>query len=272
MQGLDVLSKGPCMPSDLESQAEWRERLRSLNTVIASTREPLLGNLFYDDAQDEFVDSLPIDRYRFKRDRFRAALRKRRRLLEVGVNGGHSAYLALTENKELEYHGVDICENAYVEQAVAWLKNEFPGRVFFYKGDSRRILPGLASEGLTFDVFHIDGAKYVYYVDIVNSSRMVSPSGALVVVDDAEQLGVRIALLSLASFNVITRLPKFPSMPRLIGSAESNEVRGLVPSSGTKYIFLNSFSYALATARQTKALAVAALGISGLRSGNNGPN
>jgi hypothetical protein len=247
------------MLTDLESQLEWRERLRSLNAVIAGSNEPLLGNLFYDNEQAHFVDSPPIERYRVKRERFRAAVQERRRLLEVGVNGCHSAYLALTENPELEFHGVDICLRSYVEPAVAWLEREFPGRVFFYKGDSRRVLPALASRGLTFDVFHIDGFKPFYYMDIVNSSRMVSPSGALVVVDDTEQLGIRAALLSLANFNVITRLPEFPSMPRSVDFSESNnEVRRLVPSSGRKYIMLKSYSYALATARQVKALAVAA--------------
>jgi hypothetical protein len=253
------------MPTDLESQPEWRERLRSLNSIIAGSSEPLTGNLFYDDAQAHFVNSPPIERYRIKRDRFRAALRERRRLLEVGVNGCHSAYLALTDNPELEFHGVDICEHSYVERAVGWLKREFPGRVFFYQGDSRSVLPLLASRGLTFDAFHIDGAKHIYYMDIVNSSRMMSPSGAIVVVDDSEQLGVRAALSSLAIFNVTTRLPEFPSIPHSPGSAESNEVRGLAPSSRKKYMALKSYSHVLATIRKAKALAVKALAMTGLR-------
>jgi Methyltransferase domain len=269
IQGLDALWKDlTCMPTDLESQPEWRERLRSLNSVIASSNELLVGNLFYDGAQADFLDSPPIQRYRVKRERFRAAVRDRRRLLEIGVNGGHSAYLALTENPELEFHGVDICEHSYVENAVAWLKGEFPGRVFFYKGDSGSVLPALAARGLTFDAFHIDGAKHLYYMDIVNSSRMVAPSGALVIVDDSNYLIAKVALSSLANFNVIIRLPEFPSMTRAVGHDDSNnEVRGLVPSSGRKYTLLKSYSYVLATARQIKALAAAVLEVSGLRRG-----
>lgn len=256
------------MLADLESQPEWRDRLRSLNSVIASSSEPLMGNLFYEGAQVDFIGSPPVQRYRVKRERFRAAVRDRRRMLEVGVNGCHSAYLALTENPELEFHGVDICEYSYVEHAVAWLKKEFPGRVFFYKGDSSRVLPALAARGLTFDVFHIDGAKHLYYMDIVNSSRMVSPSGALVIVDDSNYLIARVTLSSLAKLNVVTQLPEFPSMPRAVDHEDSNnEVMGLVPSSGRKYIFLESYSYILATARRTKAVAAAALAVSGLRRG-----
>jgi predicted O-methyltransferase YrrM len=255
------------MLTDLESQPEWRERLRSLNAVIAGSHEPVLGNLFYDNAQTDFVDCPPIDRYRAKRERFRHAVQDRRRLLEVGVNGCHSAYLALTANPAIEFHGVDICEYSYVQNAVAWLKKEFPGRVYFYQGDSRRVLPALAERGRTFDVFHIDGFKPFYFTDVVNSSRMVSPSGALVVVDDAEQLGVRVALASLTRFNVITRLPEFPSMRRSIGSAEANEVRRLIPSSDRKYLLLKPYSYVLATGRRTKALALSMSAVSGLRPG-----
>jgi hypothetical protein len=251
------------MLADLESQPEWRERLSSLNSVIASSNEPLMGNLFYESAQADFVDSPPVQRYRIKRERFRAAVRGRRRMLEVGVNGCHSAYLALTENPELEFHGVDICDYSYVEHAVAWLKSEFPGRVFFYKGDSSRVLPALAARGLTFDVFHIDGAKHLYYIDVVNSSRMVPPSGARVIMDDSNYLIAKVALASLASFNVITRLPEFPPMPHAVDHEDSNnEVRGLVVSSGGKYMFLKSYSYVLATARRTKALAAAVSTIS----------
>lgn len=244
------------MPTDLEAQPEWRERLRSLNSVIASSHETLMGNLFYENAQADFVDRPPVQRYRAKRERFRAAVRDRRRMLEVGVNGCHSAYLALTENPELEFHGVDICHNAYVERAVAWLKIEFPGRVFFYNGDSATVLPALAARGLTFDVFHIDGAKHLYYMDIVNSSRMVSRSGAIVIVDDSNYLFAKVALSSLAKFKVITRLPGFPPMPPAVNREDTNnEITGLVPSSGGKYVLLKCYSYVLATARQIKALA-----------------
>jgi hypothetical protein len=253
------------MLTDLESQPEWLARLHSLNTVIVGSHEPLMGNLFYDHAEPHFVDRPPIDRYRVKRERFRAALQGRRRLLEVGVNGCHSAYLALTGNPELEFHGVDICARSYVEDAVGWLKREFPGRVFFHKGDSRSVLPSLGQSGCTFDAFHIDGFKPFYFIDILNSSRLATPSGALVIVDDAEQLGIRVALASLTAFNVITQVPGFPPMQCSKGSAEANEVRTLIPSSGLKYQLLKRYSHALAMARQAKALAVSALGVTGLQ-------
>ena len=102
---------------DLENTASWLERLGSLNTAIVATGEPLAGNLFYTHLQDDFAASAPSSIMKPKRDSFRRAITGRRRLLEIGVNGGHSAYLALTSNPDLEFHGVDICEHKYVSPA-----------------------------------------------------------------------------------------------------------------------------------------------------------
>jgi Methyltransferase domain len=243
--------------TDLESRPEWLERLYSLNAVIAGCGEPLMGNLCYDPG-DDFADRPPLPQYRPKRDRFRAAVRGRRAMLEVGVNGGHSAFLALTENRTLEWHGVDICEWGYVKPAVAWLEEQFPGRVHFHEGDSSRVLPELAANGLSFDVFHVDGAKELYFADIVNASRLTGPVGAVVVIDDSNYLIAKVALSSLAAFRVIRRLPQFPPMPRAVRFEDTNnEVRGLMRSGTGKYAALRGYAHVLDAARQAKALGMA---------------
>ena len=71
--------------------------------MVAATGAPLAGNLFYDHHQDEYVCRPPDAMLRPKRDRFRAAIAERSRLLEIGVNGGHSAYLALTASATLSF-------------------------------------------------------------------------------------------------------------------------------------------------------------------------
>jgi hypothetical protein len=184
--------------------------LRDLNAVIAATGAALHGNLFYDDLQADFVDRPPNPHTRPKRDRFRAAVAGRSRLLEVGVNGGHSAYLALTANPGLEFHGVDICEHPYVRPAMAQLTQAFPGRVFFYGGDCRRVLPELAAQGLRFDAFHIDGAKHLYFADILNSARMIAGGDATVIVDDTQLKSVAWVWRTCEHFGLITTDPGFP--------------------------------------------------------------
>lgn len=131
------------------------------------------------------------------------------------MNGGHSAFLALTTNPAIEFHGVDICEHAYVRPATDWLKREFPGRVFFYEGDCRVILPRLARKGLRFDAFHIDGAKFTYFEDIRNCQRMTRRE-AVLIVDDSQMEGVSRVLRRCIGQGRIQLMAEFPPMPSAI--------------------------------------------------------
>jgi hypothetical protein len=197
---------------DLETDAVWLERLGSLNAVIAASGHPLVGNLFYDHLQGDFLESAPNLIVKPKRDRFRSAVEGRARLLEIGVNGGHSAYLALTSNPDLEFHGVDICEHSYVLPVVEWLKREFPGRVFFYPGSCLKVLPLLASQPLRFDCFHIDGAKYTYFSDILNCDRLAADGRALAIIDDMEMKQVARIWSWCLRLGVLTSAKGFPTM------------------------------------------------------------
>ena len=121
--------------------------------------EPLEGNIFYADLDERYVDQPPeIGLAPARRNAWRA-VRFKERLLEVGVNAGHSALLALSSNPRLEYYGVDIMSHAYTAECVDFLKGEFPGRVHLFTGDSREVLPWLVGRRaeLAFDIFHVDG-------------------------------------------------------------------------------------------------------------------
>jgi hypothetical protein len=173
------------MSGDVEQQTAWLERLYSLNEVLAATGEPVSGSICYEHNQSDYVRSPPVAANKPKRERFRSACIGRARMLEIGVNGGHSAYVALSADPSLEFHGVDICEHSYVRPAIAWLQSEFPGRVFFHEGSCLEVLPELAKQGLTFDLFHVDGAKHTYYFDILNCRRLLAPAApARIIVDD----------------------------------------------------------------------------------------
>jgi hypothetical protein len=172
--------------SDVERSDDWLQGLWRLNAAIAATGQPLYGNLCYDDLQDDYLTRPPNPETRPKRDRLRAAIAGRTRLLEVGVNGGHSAYVALSANPKLSFRGVDICENAYVRPAIEVLKEQFPGRVSLSAGNSLRILPDLAKSAERFDAFHVDGAKHFYFKDILNCARLIDGDSGSLIVDDTQ--------------------------------------------------------------------------------------
>jgi Methyltransferase domain len=198
---------------DIEQTDAWLQGLWSLNHTIASTGEPLRGNLCYDDFQEDYLRRPPNRATRPKRDRLRAAIAGRKRLLEVGVNGGHSAYVALSANPALSFYGIDICDHAYVRPAMEMLKRQFPGRVDFFAGSSLQVLPELAKRNEEFDVFHIDGAKHLYFRDILNCARLIDRNCGSVIVDDTQLRSVAWVWRTSVRYGLIEADPENPCGP-----------------------------------------------------------
>lgn len=235
---------------DIEKSDLWLQGLKRLNSVIEACGQPLVGNLCYDHLQEDYVENPPNMIFRSKRDRFRKAVEGCTRMLEVGVNGGHSAYLALTSNPMVEFHGIDICEHAYVPAAVAQLKKEFPGRVFFHRGDCLEVLPRLAKARQKFDFFHIDGAKHTYLKDVLWCERMIVDDSATIVMDDTEQEGVGWVWWICTALGVIESKPDlFPTCDK---GKYRNQVGALKPLPSWKRPILGGTVAAVATAHRAR--------------------
>lgn len=223
---------------DIEKSDQWLAGLERLNLVIEAFGQPLVGNLCYDHFQEDYVHRPPNPILRAKRDRFRKAIDGRTRMLEVGVNGGHSAYLALTSNPALEFHGVDICEHSYVSAIAAHLEKQFPDRFFFHRGDCLKVLPRLVQDRQKFDVFHIDGAKRTYLNDIFWCERMVAGKSATLIMDDTDQKILSLVWRICAYLGVIDSEPVFLPMSNI--SKYRNEVGVLRTLSAEKRIVLRA--------------------------------
>ncbi len=139
--------------------AAFFDRLGRLNALVSRSGEPLEGNIFYADLDPAFAGRPPAPALAPARRNVWRAVRFKQRVLEVGVNAGHSALLALSANPKLQYYGVDILAHAYTVACIDFLKGEFPGRVHLFPGDSREVLPWLAerSDEMAFDLYCIDG-------------------------------------------------------------------------------------------------------------------
>jgi hypothetical protein len=214
-------------PSDMEQSEPWLDGLFRLNRVIAESGVLLEGNLFYEHGDASFLNSPPDPRLRAKRDRFRSIATSHTRLLEVGVNGGHSAYAALTANPELTYFGVDICTHPYVRPAIEWLRAEFPDRVSFESGSSLNILPALRDQGYLYDAFHVDGAKVNYLADILHCRRMMTGAVPIVIVDDTNGPLPAATWRRCLRWRIVAPLAEYPSQEE--GSL-SNEIAQLLPT------------------------------------------
>jgi len=164
-------------------------RMKALNRLVRDSGEILEGGIFYWDGDGEYEENPPTENLAPARRNFWRAIRFKKSLIEVGVNAGHSALLALSANPHLIYHGVDINQHKYTAHCVDYLREEFPGRVHFHPGDSREVLPYLATHrpDLDFDIFHIDGGHTdeVCRADISNCIRLArGGSGKHLLLDD----------------------------------------------------------------------------------------
>jgi hypothetical protein len=165
------------------------DRLAVLNRLVRESGEIIEGGLFYWDRVADYEGQPPDATLAPARRNLWRASRFKRAMLEVGVNAGHGALLCLSANPELVWHGVDICVHAYVEPCVAYLKREFPDRLHFFRGDSREVLPSLATRRpeLEFDLFHVDGGHTdeLCRADISNCLRLARGGrGKHLVLDD----------------------------------------------------------------------------------------
>ena len=107
----------------------------------------------------------------------------------MGVNAGHSALLALSCNARLEYFGVDLNQHSYTSQCIGFLQREFPGRVKFFPGDLREVLPRLVAKRAehAFDLIHVDGGhtSEVAFSDLSNAIALAKGfPGRHLLVDD----------------------------------------------------------------------------------------
>jgi hypothetical protein len=164
-------------------------RRKALNGFVKQSGETLEGGIFYWDRDEAYFENAPTANLAPARRNLWRATRFKRSFLEIGVNAGHSALLALSANRDLVYHGVDIDRHAYTRPCVAYLKAEFPGRVHYYPGDSREVLPYLATHRpeLDFDIFHVDGGHTdeLCRTDISNCIRLArNGAGKHLLLDD----------------------------------------------------------------------------------------
>ncbi len=197
------------MPENFD--LEFIALLAEMNLAVAEAAEPVEGNLFYEHHTADFPHSSIIERFAVKRANLLAACYGRGKVLEIGVNAGHSALLMLYHNPKLHYVGVDICEHQYTRKAMEFLQKKFPDRVEFLVGDSIEVLPEIAANrpDLRFDVVHVDGLHTVYHctTDTHNSLALCSPF-AWVIVDDTDLAAIKAFYDELIANKIL--LPKKP--------------------------------------------------------------
>jgi SAM-dependent methyltransferase len=215
--------------NNIINSTEFTSKLKILNNNLKDQLEKnnflpiLIGNLFYDHAQPNFYNSPLLDDCHEKRIRFSKACSMRNTMFEIGLNGGHSAFLALMSNKNLKIYSNDISQfyppfpkihpEIYVQIAADTLKTFFDNRFTFIKGDCLTEIPKFIKNNpsIKFDIIHIDGEKSTYKQDFLNLIPSLNEN-AIVIFDHSQQVNVQKVIDELINCNYLYRLYDFPKM------------------------------------------------------------
>lgn len=185
MQSYRIGTKRPEIFSD-----QFLDEIYELNAIVKESNAQLEGNIFYKQNTDFSSDhrQKPIGRFRNKRINLFLASLGKSHFVEIGLNAGHSTLLILASNPNIKVSAIDICLNPYTESCANWMKEKFPDRFRFYKGDSQIAFPQNAHEFLDGDLFHIDGGHSyeVARADIENVSKLDNPGNLArhLIIDD----------------------------------------------------------------------------------------
>jgi hypothetical protein len=210
------------------NSVNFLENLTILNTSLSTSLKMkgyesiLIGNLFYDHLELDFHEHPMNPILKTKRERLWDLSKKCSTAFEVGVNGGHSAFLMLQSNPELNFTGNDIAgfyppeprchPEVYVPAAFDCLKTLFPGRVKTITGNCLVELPKYVAENNTkhIELLHLDGDKSTYERDFFTMLPVLKPN-AYVVFDDTNQSNVQALVNNLINQKLVKR-SEYPAM------------------------------------------------------------
>lgn len=167
----------------------WKKKLNpelsELNKIVYNGKNNVEGNLFYQHNKKNVPEHIWYEA-ETKRHKLYNIVKNKKNVLEIGVNGGHSALLMLKNNPNLNYYGFDINMHSYTQLAINYLKKKY--KIQYIIGDSEETIPKF--QNMKFDVIHIDGGHTVEKAraDIINCKRLAD-NNTILIFDDTNKNG-----------------------------------------------------------------------------------
>jgi hypothetical protein len=187
---------------------EYTEHLLRLNEIIKTVGEPLEGNIFYNDKEEDIdvndIDDLELTtpkvlklqkNFLTKRRTFGLMSLTFNNVVEIGFNAGHSALILLTGNPNLKLTCIDICQHKYTLPCYEYLKSVFGNRINLINSNSALAFPMLARQQIDHDLFIIDGGHSadIAETDLFNVIQM-GRKGSVICFDDSDYEVLRVIL------------------------------------------------------------------------------
>ena len=127
------------------SNLEQIEDIININNIIKKYTNNFEGNCLYKHLSnfDEFEIGLRYDNKLILRENLYTLAKNSKNIIEIGLNGGHSAAIFFLANTELKLLSFDICEHKYVEDVAEYYKNKY--NFTFIKGNSVVTVPRIVT-------------------------------------------------------------------------------------------------------------------------------
>ena len=164
--------------------------IEKLNALVHLSGEPLEGCICYSHHCEDLSQFEPA--YHSKRQLWATLCSEVDRVVEVGLNAGHSAALALAANPALIYVGIDPGGHSYTRACARALSHHYGHRFTWLQGLSQDLLAGIAEGGPT--LWSIDGEHTLEAArwDLSTAERLSQP-GDLIWFDDADSESIAAA-------------------------------------------------------------------------------
>ena len=148
-------------------------------------------------------------------------------VMEIGFNGGHSAELFLSSNKNINLVSFDIGVHDYMKLGKEFIDKTYPDRHTLIVGDSLNTVPEyFKKENKKFDLIFIDGG-HDYNIakgDIANCKNLAHDK-TIVIIDDTINNENWIASCNIGP-NRAWKEAKYSDMIKEIGSIDFQPGRG----------------------------------------------
>ena len=179
----------------------------NVNNLIKQTGEKIEGNCVYKHDKTIFEEFEPGLRYNNKlilRNNLFKIAEKSKNIVEIGLNGGHSASLYFYANPNIKLLSFDICSHKYVEPVAEYLISKY--NLEFIKGNSLIEVPKY-NNTVKYDAIHIDGGHEHTCVinDLINCKKFAH-NNTLLIFDDSNANHINIILENNIKLNIIKEI------------------------------------------------------------------
>ena len=176
---------------------------KKLNEIVKKSGVKLEGNCLYRHHSNFKVRDHPdVDNLRFN---LHSLAQRSNNIMEIGFNAGHSTLLSFLANPKLSFLSFDIATHKYTVPCAEYLQKHFD--LTFIKGNSRKTVPAYTVKK-KFDLIHIDGghSQSIASNDVINCKKFAKKK-SLLLIDDANQKGVRIVIEQYIKDHIIEEIP-----------------------------------------------------------------